>query len=130
MRSLRKIGLAGLIAFVAMGAAIRGTVAEEAQEDAGAADYSTLVPRLVGDYAVPAARAVLDALHEVDVDQEVERAAEGKVEVGVLEAARRYLGGAGVGWGWGGPIRPFKGPIGSQYVIFVYFPQKTVKSKT
>lgn len=56
MRSLRKIGLAGLIAFVAMGAAIRGTVAEEAQENAGAADYSALVPRLVGDYAVPAAR--------------------------------------------------------------------------
>ncbi|MBL6430834.1 MAG: DUF1513 domain-containing protein [Alphaproteobacteria bacterium] len=39
-----------------MGATIRGTVAEGAQDGAGAANYSALVPRLVGDYAVPAAR--------------------------------------------------------------------------
>ena len=55
-------------------------------------------------HAVPALCAVLDALHEVDVDEEVEWAAEGELEVRVLEAAGRHLSGvegSGVEWNGG-----------------------------
>jgi hypothetical protein len=56
MRSLRKIGFAGMVALVAIGATIRGAATDEAREDARAANYSALMQRLVADHAVPVAR--------------------------------------------------------------------------
>ncbi|SDU48592.1 imelysin family protein [Stappia sp. ES.058] len=56
MRALRLSGIAGLIALVAASVPPRIALADESEKNPQTNAYSSLVPALVSDYAVPAAR--------------------------------------------------------------------------